>query len=603
MDKILKGLNKEQKEAVTETENPSIILAGAGSGKTRVIVHKVWYLIKVNKIDPSQIVMITFTNKAAKEMKDRISKILGDDFRLGFVGTFHSFCSMVLRRSGEHEGVTSDFLIYDADDQNQVIRDILKDTQSKYSASYFMSKISDAKNKLITPANFLNHFSYYKSAEVADVYFRYQKELKKNHALDFDDLIMVATLLLKKNAEVLDIYQKKFTHFLIDEFQDTNFAQYELTKILAKKYGHITVVGDFSQSIYSWRGANMENLNMFEKDFSNVKTFSLVKNYRSTQNILNFAYEVISKNETHPILELETSKRGGSDVIFYTSLNEEEEAVFIANKIKELNQEVDLEDIAVLYRTNAQSRIIEEVFLHYSIPYMLIGGTRFYERREIKDVLSYLRLIVNPSDSVSLKRIQKLGKRRFLQFKNLYEKLKDSKDDYTTEELIQEIFNATFYLEIYDPDNEDDYSRLENIKELNSVAYRFPSITDFLEQVALVESEYFSGEKEGDKKIGVRLTTLHQAKGLEYSHVFIAGVEEGVLPHSRSIDDIFSLEEERRLFYVGITRAKNILFITNAKKRMIFGRRSESVPSRFIPKKNADLSDEIVAVDDPEWWS
>ena len=290
--------------------------------------------------------------------------------------------------------------------------------------------------------------------------------------------------------------------------------------------------------------------------------------------------------------------------MFHTATNEEEEAVFIAKKIIELSRESDFEDFAVLYRTNAQSRIIEEVFLHYSIAYTLVGGTRFYERKEIKDILSYLRLILNPSDSVSLNRIQKLGKRRFLKFKNFYEKIKTDREQHTTEELISQILVETGYLELYDRENEEDFSRLENIRELSSVAYRFTNLVEFLEQVALVQSEYFTGEKNGERKEGVRLTTLHQAKGLEYENVFIAGLEEGILPHSRAVDDLFQLEEERRLFYVGITRAKKNLYITNVTKRLIFGRRSESVPSRFLGLGNSSGSDdEIVAIDEPDWWT
>lgn len=604
MSDILKGLNKEQREAVLESDYPSIILAGAGSGKTRVIVQKVMYLIKEKSVRPNKIVMITFTNKAAKEMKERINNLLGDNVNLGYIGTFHSFCAMILRRSGEYCGVASDFVIYDAEDSSSLLKTILKDIDTRYSPAFFASKISDAKNKLITPERYLDFYSYYKSAEVADVYHKYQKELSKSHAVDFDDLIMKTVFLFQKNKEVLEYYHSKYTNFLVDEFQDTNLAQYILTKLLAGKLGNITVVGDFSQSIYSWRGANMENLKSFEKDFNNVRTFQLKKNYRSTQKILDFAYDVISVNETHPILELETDQKDGEDIVFHTATNEEEEAVFIAKTIIELSRDSDFEEFAVLYRTNAQSRIIEEVFLHYSIAYTLVGGTRFYERKEVKDILSYLRLILNPSDSVSLNRIQKLGKRRFLKFKNFYEKIKIEWEQHTTEELISQIMVETGYLDLYDKQNEEDLSRLENIRELSSVAYRFTNLVDFLEQVALVQSEYFTGERNGERKEGVRLTTLHQAKGLEYENVFIAGLEEGILPHSRSVDDLFQLEEERRLFYVGITRAKKKLFITNVTKRMIFGRRSESVPSRFLGSKNHENSDgEIVAIDEPDWWT
>lgn len=602
MQDIFLNLNKEQTEAVKIIDKPSIILAGAGSGKTRVLVSKVLNLILNHKVSGRKIVMITFTNKAAKEMKERVMSCIPANSQLGFVGTFHSFCAMILRRSGEHIGVLSDFVIYDTDDCQVILKSIIKEINSRYSPSFFMNKISEAKNKIISPSNFLNFFSYYKSSEVADVYSRYQKELKKNMAVDFDDLIMKVVELFENHRNVLDFYQDKFNFFLVDEFQDTNKAQYALTKLLSMKHKKITVVGDFSQSIYSWRGADMQNLKMFSLDFDECVKIKLQTNYRSTQNILDFAYEVINQNETHEILELKTVKDKGCDIVFHVSLNEEEEAVFVAKKIIELARNTDYSDMAVLYRTNAQSRIIEEVFLHFGIPYVLVGGTRFYERKEIKDILSYLRLINNPSDTVSLERIQKLGKKRFALFKELYSNLKSADKTYLTDELITLILEKTQYLDLYDETVEEDYSRLENIKELRSVATRFININEFLEQVALVESEYFMSEKDGGVKKGVKLTTLHQAKGLEYDCVFITGLEEGILPHSRSVDDNFSLEEERRLFYVGITRAKTQLFITRANKRMIFGRRNESAPSRFLPTDNSLISNEITAVDDPEWW-
>jgi DNA helicase-2/ATP-dependent DNA helicase PcrA len=393
--------------------------------------------------------------------------------------------------------------------------------------------------------------------------------------------------LFERNPSILEKYQQYYRYILIDEFQDTNWVQYILIRLLGKKYQNITVVGDFSQSIYSWRGAEIENLTRFQSDFPQARTFYLEKNYRSTQPILDFAYKIISKNQTHPILNLYTDVKKGKEIVFYEAENEEDEGFYITNQILQLKNQYSLNDIAILYRTNAQSRIIEEVFLHQGIPYLLIGGVRFYERKEIKDIISYLRLIVNPSDQIAKTRIEKLGKKRWLKFTQLIETI--NIEDDKTEDIINKILQGTDYLNLYNPDLEEDFNRLENIKELKSVAINFPQINEFLEQVALVESEYFENEKKNNsidnspfKDERVRLMTLHQAKGLEFSVVFIVGVEEGLLPHSKSLDDPYSLEEERRLFYVGITRAKKELFITWARQRFIFGGRGYTNKSRFI---------------------
>ncbi|GAB4219086.1 MAG: DNA helicase PcrA [Candidatus Microgenomates bacterium] len=577
---ILKNLNSSQKQAVLYTQGPSIILAGAGSGKTRVLIAKVINLIKNHQVDPKKILMITFTNKAAAEMKNRI----GLEYSLGYIGTFHSFCAKILRVEADKIGLKKNFLIYDENDQLSLIKSIIKEINlgKKFSPSYFLNRISAAKNRLISEKKYLEFFSDYAANDVYQVYQGYQKELAKNNAVDFDDLLNKTVELFISKKDILDKYQKIFQYILVDEFQDTNFAQYLLTKILGQKYKNVTVVGDFSQSIYSWRGAEIENLKKFEKDFPETKVFYLEKNYRSTQTILDFAYTVISKNETHPILQLTTDNGQGEEISFYEAENEEDEAIYVANNINNFASSYPLDEIAVLYRTNAQSRAIEEVFLHQSIPYVLIGGTRFYERKEIKDILSYLRLLVNPIDKVSLERIKKLGVGRFKKFQQFYEEKKDDLTKKTTDELIEEIFKATGYLEQFDVADEDDYSRIENIKELKSVAVAYPDLNEFLQQVALVESEYFEGEKSLKNKNGVRLMTLHQAKGLEFAIVFIVGVEEGILPHGRSIDDLFSLEEERRLFYVGITRAKEKLFITYARRRFIFGSSSYCIKSRFL---------------------
>ena len=583
---ILKHLNTKQKESVVNYGGPTVILAGAGSGKTRVLVSKVIYLIKEKNISPASIVMMTFTNKAAAEMKERISRQLGGMVKLGYIGTYHSFCVRVLRIFWEPAGLDRNFIIYDDDDQKSLIKQIIQEKKlEKKTPGYFLYYISLAKNQMIRPEKFLENFKFHQSALVADVYYHYQKRLEKNRGVDFDDLLIKAVYLLQKKDDVLDYYHNKYKYFLVDEFQDTNYVQYLLTKLLAERSKNITVVGDFSQSIYSWRGADITNLKKFESDFKGTKTFYLEENYRSTQNILDFAFNVISKNSTHPILHLFTDNKKGEEVVLYQADNEQAEAVYAAEEIVRLNNGASLSDpptFAILYRTNAQSRVLEEVFLHYGIPYILVGGTRFYERKEIKDILAYLKLLINPNESVSLERIKKLGKRRFEKFKVFYEEMKDKLETVSTEEIMEKLFNKVNYLEFYDTEDEEDFGRLENIKELKSVALNFPKLMDFLEQVALVESEYSEHEKKTKGSSQLVLMTLHQAKGLEFDHVFIVGVEEGLLPHSRSIDDQFQLEEERRLFYVGITRAKKSLYITNTRKRFIFGSQGYSTPSRFI---------------------
>lgn len=586
-EEIFKHLNQKQKEAILYSFGPSIILAGAGSGKTRVLVYKVIYLINYQNINPHSIIMITFTNKAGDEMRERIIKI-AKVRNLGFIGTFHSFCASILRRFADRLGYGNNFVIYDEDDQRSLIKEVLKETLiKKYSPDFFLNQISLAKNQLVTPEKYLENFNFGNKFELIQLVFeKYQKKLKNNNAMDFDDLLMNVIFLWRENNSILELYQNKISHILVDEFQDTNFAQYELVKMLSRKNKNITVVGDFSQSIYSWRGADIENLKKFQKDFPQAKVFYLDENYRSTQKILDFAYKVIAQNVTHPILYLKSNNHKGEDIVFYEAENEEDEAIYVTNQIIKLTKEGFLPNqIAVLYRVNAQSRIIEEAFLHYGLPYVLIGGTRFYERKEIKDILSFLRVIVNEKDEVALKRIVNLGKKRFNKFKEKLNELKEMTNTKTTNEIIEKVFEITDYLDLYDLEDPDDYSRIENIKELKSVALNFPKITDFLQQVALVEQEYYEGEKKNKDREGVRLMTLHAAKGLEFEVVFIIGVEEGILPHSRSLDDLYSIEEERRLFYVGITRAKKKLFITFTRKRFIFGSRTYSLKSRFLEEE------------------
>lgn len=580
---IFKLLNKEQEAAVRHTTGPSVILAGAGSGKTRVLIHKVRYLIEENDVDPLSIAMITFTNKAAKEMKERIRRESGPDTMLGYVGTFHSFACRILRREAHALGYEHTFAIYDTDDQLNLLKDAIKKAHvRKTTPSYYLHQISTAKNQLISPEKYISVFSDYYASAVAEVYSLYQKALRRNNAMDFDDLIGNAITLFMKHPQILRKYQEMYRYLLVDEFQDTNYAQYVLTRLLARKYQNITVVGDFAQSIYSWRGADIRNLETFQEDFSDAKVFELSRNYRSTQSILDYAYDVISLNQLHPVLKLYTKQAPGEEVTVYEAENEEDEARYIVRTIEEISAQAPLTDCAILYRTNAQSRAIEEVLIRYAVPYTLYGGVRFYERREIKDVLSYLRLLINPEDELAVARILKLGKRNFAAFKKEFPKLRENVTERPALEVLEDVLKAAQYMKRYDPEDPEDYNRIENIKELLSVAAGISNIVVFLEQVALVESEYFNGEKRKADAEGVRLMTLHQAKGLEFPYVFVAGLEEGLLPHSRSLDDRFQLEEERRLFYVGLTRAMKRLYITHAKRRFMYGRRGYAMKSRFI---------------------
>lgn len=580
---IFNELNQEQRKAVQNLEGSSVILAGAGSGKTRVLVCKVLNLIE-NGVKSSNILMITFTNKAASEMKSRIG-----EYKLGFVGTFHSLCARILRIDGEELGLKKNFVIYDEGDQLSLIKKIVKEKNiGRFTPSYILHRISSCKNELIPPQKYLSIFSDYGARDIATVYQAYQEALSKNSAVDFDDLIIKVVELFNFAPEILEKYQRIYKHVLVDEFQDTNPAQYILTRLIAQSHQNITVVGDFSQSIYSWRGADIRNLEKFQSDFPGSKIYYLEMNYRSTQNILDFAYKIISKNNTHPILNLQTEKNSGEEIVFLELDNEQEEAIFVATEIERLRNSQEYTSFALLYRTNAQSRILEEALLHYGISYTLVGGTRFYERREIKDILAYLRLLINPEDSVASERALKIGKRRLEKFKTFYSNIKDRVDNLQTAEIMEEIFKETDYLSLYNPDDSDDFSRLENIKELKSVALSFPNIVEFLEQIALVESEYFEKEKHSGENT-IKLMTLHQAKGLEFDCVFITGVEEGLLPHSLSIDDHYRLEEERRLFYVGITRARHKLYVISTKRRFIFGRRNDTIKSRFLMEQDIDF--------------
>lgn len=599
---FLKDLNKEQQKAVLQTDGPMIILAGAGSGKTRVLTYKVIYLTTQKGIDPLNILMVTFTNKAANEMKERVQKFLSLNYKPSSltspsVSTFHSLCAKILRIDGKYIGIYSRFTIYDEQDQIDAIKEAMKRltlSPKDFKPGSILGTISQAKNELITSIEYNQYARGYFQETVARVYPIYQGILKDNDALDFDDLLFKTIELYEKNPQVLEKYQDKFRYILVDEYQDTNHAQYMLTKMLGNKYKNICVVGDFSQSIYSWRGADFRNLTRFKEDFNSTKTFSLSQNYRSTQKILDAATSVISRNTTHPVLSLWTKNPNGEDLTIYQARSEHDEAEFIIRETSNFLAKRDsdpqgnfqFKDVAVLYRINAQSRSIEEVFLHQGIPYVLIGGTRFYERREIKDVLSYLRLLANPKDMVSYKRIEKLGKGRLEKFLSYQQQFNDSNHltNTPTIEILDKVIAATDYLSLYDEKDEEDRQRLENIKELRSVAIEFPNLNLFLENVALVEQEYMPDHPKtnGEKKDAITLMTLHAAKGLEFPIVFMVGMEEGLFPHSRSLMDKNELEEERRLCYVGITRAKYRLFLTHARKRLFFGQRNSSIISRFI---------------------
>lgn len=600
---LFNDLNPAQQKAVTHTDGSVLIFAGAGSGKTRVLTYRVAYIIQEKHIPPHQILMVTFTNKAAGEMKERIAKLLSNNlqpptYNLPFAGTFHSLCAKILRIDGKHIGIPTGFTIYNSQDQLDAVKQIMKTldiSQKNFNPGAILHTISEAKNELLPASEYAQYARGYFQETAARIYLEYHKLLKENEALDFDDLLMKTVQLFETNQEILAKYQEKYHYVLVDEYQDTNKAQYSLTKLLSGRYRNLCVVGDASQSIYRWRGADFRNIINFTNDFPNAQIFNLEQNYRSTQIILDAAFGVISKNTTHPILKLWTDKYGGEKITLYEARNEHDEATFLVQTILQSNR--PFSDFAVLYRTNAQSRVIEESFLHAGVPYTLVGGTRFYERKEIKDVLAYLRLMANPKDTVSFNRVEKIGKGRldtFLDFAQMV-KMDNKLITFSTLELLDKIVDITHYLDLYDANIEDEAIRLENIKELRSVATEFPNLTEFLETVALIEQEYTPkhvAEIEG-KRDAVTLMTLHAAKGLEFPIVAIVGMEEGIFPHSRSLMEKDELEEERRLCYVGVTRAKEKLYLTYANRRLFFGTRTSNTISRFIsdiPQHALELS-------------
>ncbi len=604
MSDILSGLNPQQQQAVTYIGSPLLLLAGAGSGKTRVLTHRAAYFVDQKIASPDQIVLLTFTNKAAGEMKNRLQKLISTTHKSPnlFAGTFHSFCCQILRRDGLRIGINPQFIIYDTSDQENVIKSSLLDLNlnpKEFKSSSLLYFIESAKNSFQTPSDAASQAHGFWQEYASKVYRLYQKKMEEYQALDFDDLLFKTVSLFTEHPKVLEKYQDIYRFILVDEYQDTNQIQYLLTKLLAQKYHHLTVVGDASQAIYGWRGANFKNLMNLTVDFKDTKTINLEQNYRSTQIILNAANSVISKNISHPILKLFTQKQSQDKIKLYEAPSEIAEAEFIAQKIKfiQTNQQIPLRNIAVLYRMNAQSRVIEEAFLKYSLPYVLIGGTRFYERAEIKDLLAMIRFATNRHDQISLDRLTKVfGKRRFSVFMTHLNNLDIT--SLTSLQIIESLITGSGYLDRYDSKDEDDQRKIENIKELKSVATTFPKISQFLENVALVQQEYSLQEKNKKKenRDGVRLMTLHGAKGLEFEVVFIVGFEEGILPHSRCLIDESEVEEERRLCYVGITRAKDYLYLSYASQRLYFGKSSLNEPSRFL----ADIPNDLVELDEPQ---
>lgn len=595
---ILRNLNQQQQGAVVYTDGPLLILAGAGSGKTKVLTHRVAYFVKELHAEANQILLLTFTNKAAEEMMRRVGVLLnkGDGLsgKLGIAGgTFHSFCARILRKYAGPAGLDKDFSIFDPGDQLDTIKsamNLLGVDIKAVKPSSVLGAISNAKNELISSTDYANYARGNFSQTVARVYVAYQQLLRKYKALDFDDLLTETVKLLKAQPEVLENIRETYKYILVDEYQDTNKAQYEITKLLAFKYRNLTVVGDAAQAIYSWRGADYRNLLLLKQDFPDLHTINLEQNYRSTQNILSAANNVISKNKNHPILRLWTDKNEGEQISIYEADSELEEASYIVSTINK-RMKNNYSDFAVLYRTNAQSRVIEEAFLHEGIPYTLVGGVRFYERKEIKDLLAYLRVLIHPDDEISMKRAEKNGKARL---KKVLE-LKIDTDINNSLEILDQVINTSGYLEQFDPNNEEDAARLENIKELRSVATMHPYLVDFLENISLTEKEA-SSKRGGLDKIengAVTLMTLHAAKGLEFKEVFLVGMEEGLFPHSRTLMNPEEMEEERRLAYVGITRAMEKLYLTYATRRLYFGQRNTNAVSRFL----ADIPEELIKLE------
>ena len=644
MNPLLHGMNDRQAEAVQTTEGPLLIMAGAGSGKTRVLTHRIAYLIDEKMVNPWNILAITFTNKAAREMKERAYS-LNPDTQDCLIATFHSMCVRVLRRDADHIGYNRNFTIIDPGEQRTLMKRILKQLNldpKKWNERTILGTISNAKNDLIDDVAYAAQAGDLYTNIVAKCYEAYQKELRQSESVDFDDLIMLPLRLFDQNPDVLTYYQQKFQYIHVDEYQDTNHAQYQLVKLLASRFKNICVVGDADQSIYGWRGADMQNILDFEKDYPDAKVVLLEENYRSTKTILQAANDVIKNNKNRRPKNLWTQNVDGESIIYYRANDEQDEAVFVAKTIDDLGRSHGFlhKDFAVLYRTNAQSRTIEEALLKSNIPYTMVGGTKFYSRKEIRDIIAYLNLIANLSDNISFERIINEPKRgigpgtveKIRDFANMQEMsmldasanimlsgikgkaaqsiwdfanmvldLREQLDQLSITELVEAVLEKTGYVDILNAQATlESKARVENIEEFLSVTKNFDDNPDsqeeetgldklsrFLNDLALI-ADTDSGSQETSE---VTLMTLHAAKGLEFPVVFIIGMEENVFPLSRASEDPDELEEERRLSYVGITRAEKILYLTNANSRLLFGRTSYNRPTRFINEISSDLLD------------
>ena len=643
MHPLLNGMNDRQAEAVQTTEGPLLIMAGAGSGKTRVLTHRIAYLIDEKMVNPWNILAITFTNKAAREMRERAEK-LKTEAQDCLIATFHSMCVRILRREADHIGYNRNFTIVDPGEQRTLMKRILKNLNldpKKWNERAILGTISNAKNDLIDEVAYANLAGDMYTEIVAKCYTAYQKELRQSEAMDFDDLIMLTLRLFDQNPDVLTYYQQRYQYIHVDEYQDTNHAQYQLVKLLASRFKNICVVGDADQSIYGWRGADMQNILDFEKDYPEAKVVLLEENYRSTKTILQAANEVIRNNRNRRPKNLWTQNEDGEEIVYYRANDEQDEALFVARTIDQLSREgYSHKDFAVLYRTNAQSRTVEEALLKSNIPYTMVGGTKFYSRKEIRDVISYLNLIANPSDNISYERVVNEPKRgvgpgtvdkirnfassqeislldasanillspvkgkvaqAVYDFANMLLDLRERLDDYTVTELVEAVLEKTGYAAaLVAQATLESQARIENIEEFLSVTKNFDESPDnssdesgldklsrFLNDLALI-----ADTDDGDTVSSeVTLMTLHAAKGLEFPVVFLIGMEENVFPLSRASEDEDELEEERRLAYVGITRAEKILYLTNANSRMLYGKTNYNQPTRFLREISSDLLD------------
>ena len=636
MQDLIEGLNDKQKEAVLNTDGPCLVIAGAGSGKTKVLTHKIAYLMAEKNIKPWNILAITFTNKAANEMKQRVENLVGEAAKDMWIGTFHSICVRILRKTIDRIGFDSSFLIFDTSDQKTLIKECMKTLKiddKMFTDKSVLSEISNGKNEMLEPKAYkVKYAGDFRREKIGEIYELYQKRLKENNAIDFDDIINFTIKILTENPDILEYYSEKFKYILVDEYQDTNKAQFTLVTILASRYGNITVVGDNDQGIYSFRGADITNILNFEKDYPGTKIIKLEQNYRCTGNILNAANAVIKHNENKYEKKLWTQNDEGELPTIHRADDEYDEGRYIVEQINHLKREEYFKnsDFVILYRMNSQSRAIEEILRREDIPYKIVGGLKFYERKEIKDIISYLRLIYNPSDNISLKRVinepkrgigktsvdnvqeisentgtsmfeiiknaEQYGLNRLKansqDFINLIEEMRSKINDLSISEIIKETLNKSGYVKALEAeDTTEAESRIQNLEEFLTVAIEFEeqeaenSLADFLEGITL--SSDIDGME--DTEDSVTLMTLHSAKGLEFNTVFLVGMEEGIFPGYKSIGEPKELEEERRLFYVGITRAKRYLFLTCSRKRTIFGSTSYNAISRFVNEIPKDL--------------